>query len=298
MVSLQLEELITFITLAKMKNFTRTAEKLLMSQPSVSLHIKNLEKEFQTTLFYRSPKSLKITPTGELLLERAKQIIQIYENAKEEIFEMNNSIKGKMIIGSSLTIGESILPPLLRKLQRHYDELELEVTIKNSEEIVKLVRHLEVDIGLIEGEVQENDLQIVPFMEDELCIVAPNDHPLAKKKCVTIEELQGEVWISREVGSGTRDYLHHVIHSNGLKVKSMITINSNQGVKELVKSGIGLSMLSKRIIQKELKHNDFSLIKLKTQSFKRTFSYVVSPSMENNKNVNIFLQILKRPLEK
>ena len=106
----------TFITLVEVKNFTKTAEILRMSQPSVSLHIKNLETEFNTTLFRRSPKSLKITPTGEILYERAKQMITIYEQTRQDILEHHNSIKGELKIGASFTIGEYILPSLLLEL--------------------------------------------------------------------------------------------------------------------------------------------------------------------------------------
>src|SRR3954467_5360656 len=88
------EALITFVTLAEVKNFTKTAEMLHISQPSVSLHIKNLEKEFETKLFLRSPKFLKITPTGEILYDRAKQMITIYEQARQDILEHHTDIKG------------------------------------------------------------------------------------------------------------------------------------------------------------------------------------------------------------
>ena len=126
------EALKTFVTLAEVKNFTKTAELLLISQPSVSLHIKNLEQEFQTQLFLRSPKFLKITPTGEILYERAKQIMTIYEQTKQDILEHHNMIKGELKIGASFTIGEYILPSLLMDLQKDYPDLELQVLIGNT----------------------------------------------------------------------------------------------------------------------------------------------------------------------
>lgn len=145
----------TFVTLAEVKNFTKTAEILLMSQPSVSMHIKNLEKEFQTKLFERSPKFLKITPTGEILYDRAKQMIAIYEQTKQDILDHHHSIKGELKIGASFTIGEYILPSLLFDLQADYPELELQAVIGNTEEIVQSVRRYKVDIGLIEGQTNE-----------------------------------------------------------------------------------------------------------------------------------------------
>ncbi|PLT27928.1 LysR family transcriptional regulator [Peribacillus deserti] len=288
------DELKTFVTLAEIKNFTKTAEVLLMSQPSVSLHIKNLEKEFQTKLFQRSPKFLKITPSGEILYDRAKQMITIYEQARQDILEHLNSVKGELKIGASFTIGEYILPALLFELQQDYPELELQVIIGNTEEIVHSVRSYEVDVGLIEGQTNDKELSVQAFMQDELFIVSSNTHRLAGRGKVEIADLQNQAWITREVGSGTREYLNHVIRSNGLKVKSMLTISSNQGIKEAVIHGMGLSLLSRSVIQRDVEHHNLSIISLKNQAFTRTLSCIYSPIMQDKKNVKTFIQALNK----
>jgi LysR family transcriptional regulator, transcriptional activator of the cysJI operon len=282
----------TFVTLAEVKNFTKTAELLLMSQPSVSLHIKNLEKEFQTKLFQRSPKYLKITPSGEILYDRAKQMITIYEQTRQEILEQQNTIKGDLKIAASFTIGEYILPPLLLDLQNQYPELNLQVTIANTEEVVQSTRSHHVDIGLIEGQTNERELIVTPFLEDELFIVTSNQHPLVQKEETTIADLQNQQWIMRENGSGTREYFNHVVRSNGLKVKSLLTISSNQGIKETLINGLGISILSGSVVERDVKQNNLSIIKVKNQEFKRTLSYVLSPIMQEKKNVSIFIEAL------
>lgn len=282
----------TFVTLAEVKNFTKTAELLLMSQPSVSLHIKNLEKEFQTKLFQRSPKYLKITPSGEILYDRAKQMITIYEQTRQEILEQQNTIKGDLKIAASFTIGEYILPPLLLDLQNQYPELNLQVTIANTEEVVQSTRSHHVDIGLIEGQTNERELIVTPFLEDELFIVTSNQDPLVQKEETTIADLQNQQWIMRENGSGTREYFNHVVRSNGLKVKSLLTISSNQGIKETLINGLGISILSGSVVERDVKQNNLSIIKVKNQEFKRTLSYVLSPIMQEKKNVSIFIEAL------
>jgi LysR family transcriptional regulator, transcriptional activator of the cysJI operon len=284
----------TFVTLVEVKNFTKTAELLLMSQPSVSLHIKNLEKEFQTQLFLRSPKYLKITPTGEILYDRSKKILTIYEQTKQDILEHHNFIKGELKIGASFTIGEYILPSLLMDLQKDYPELELQVIIGNTEEIVQSVRLFQVDIGLIEGQTNEKELSVHPFLQDELFIISSNDHKLASKNEVTMTDLQNQAWITREVGSGTGEYLKHVIRSNGLKVKSLLTISSNQGIKETVINGMGLSLLSRSVIERDVQHMNLSIIQLENSSFNRTLSYVYSPIMKDKKNVKTFISALNK----
>jgi DNA-binding transcriptional LysR family regulator len=280
----------TFVTLVEVKNFTKTAEILLMSQPSVSLHIKKLEEEFQTKLFLRSPKFLKVTLTGEILYDRAKQMITIYEQTRQDIQEHDRSIKGELKIGASFTIGEYILPSLLIDLQEEYPELELQVVIGNTEEIVQAVRLYKVDIGLIEGQTNEKELSVHPFMQDELFIVSSNNHELANKDDVEITDLHDQAWVTREVGSGTREYLNHVIRSNGLKIKSILTISSNQGIKEtLIKNGSGLALLSRSVIERDVQNKIISIIQVKDESFNRTLSYVYSPIMKDKKNVKTFI---------
>lgn len=284
----------TFIAVVETRNFTRAAENLHISQPTVSVQIKNLEEEFQTELFIRSPKLLKITPTGEILYERAKQILSIYEQTQKEILEHHHDIIGKLVIGASFTIGEYVLPPLLMELQAIYPNLELEVFIGNTEEIVQSVRLLNVDIGLIEGHTNEKELLIEPFMEDELFIVGSIEHELIKKESVSMIDLQNQTWFMREEGSGTREYLKHMIRSNGLKVKSILTVSSNQGIKEtIMRSNKGLSLLSIHAIERDVQQHNLSILSLNHLPFKRLFSCICSPAMENQRHVVAFKHILR-----
>ncbi|MCY9390996.1 LysR substrate-binding domain-containing protein, partial [Bacillus haynesii] len=111
---------------------------------------------------------------------------------------------------------------------------------------------------------------------------------------VTMADLQNQTWVTREVGSGTREYLNHVIRSNGLKVKSFLTISSNQGIKETLMTGIGLSLLSESVIERDVQHGNLSVIRLKNQTFNRTLSYIYSPVMQDKKNVKTFINALNK----
>lgn len=298
---MNIEELKTFITVCELKNFTHTAEKLCMSQPTVSLHIKNLEHQFQTTLFHRSSKKLSITPTGEMLYKRAKQIIETVENTKQQIAGHHHTIQGELKIGASYTIGEYILPLILAHLKEHHPNLSLQISIGNTKEIVDHIKLLQLDVGLIEGTTKEKDLNITPFMEDELVIVCSKKHPFVQKTQVTISDLQNEDWVIREAGSGTGEYLQHVFNQYSIKVKSLTTISSIQGIKESVIHNIGLSLLSKNTISRELQLGVLHEVKVKADPFVRTFSIVTSSIIEDRKNVQVLLQQidkLKGELEK
>lgn len=292
---MQYDALKTFITLVEVNNFTKTSEILHISQPSVSLHIKNLEQELQTTLFIRSPKSVQITPTGEILYNRAKQIMAITEQAKEEILAYHHEIQGTLIIGASFTIGEYILPPIIASLQQQFPQLELQIIIGNTKEIIQYTKLLQVDIGLIEGQAHDHELMIKPFMQDELFIVSASNHPLTRESTITVEDLQQQNWVAREEGSGTRYYLDHLFRANGLQVRSLLTVSSNQGVKESVIQGLGLSLLSASVIERELKSGDIKILHLEEQHFMRTFSYLYSPTMKNKRNADTLMEaILKK----
>lgn len=294
---MQYDALITFVTLVEVNNFTKASEILHISQPSVSLHIKNLEQEFHTTLFIRSPKSVQITPTGEILYKRAKQIIAIAEAAQEDILAYHHSIQGTLIIGASFTIGENILPSILSKLQQQFPQLELQVIIGNTEEIIQFTKLLQVDIGLIEGQAHDHELIIQPFMQDELFIVSASNHPLVEQQSITISQLQRQKWVAREAGSGTRNYLDHLFRTNGLQVHSLLTISSNQGVKESVIEGLGLSLLSGSVIERDIRNGDIAILPLTEQRFMRTFSYLHSPTMKNKRNVEALIEFITKKHE-
>lgn len=282
----------TFIAVVEEKNFTKAAEKLLISQPSVSVHIKNLEVEFQSQLFIRSPKTLKITHAGEILYERAKQMVQIYDKTKNEIYEQQHTIKGMLKIAASFTIGEYVLPPILASIMKEYPKLDFDVTIGNTDEVVKLVQFFQADIGLIEGNTDEKDVIVQSFMEDDLTIIAPPDHPLKHANSIKMGDLQDEIWVSRETGSGTREYVEHIIRTNGLKMNRLITISSNQGVKETVMNGLGISILSTCVVRRELEQGTLIEIKPDKELFKRKFSYLYSPIVGEKKMISLFLDAL------
>ncbi|MEH7804698.1 MULTISPECIES: LysR family transcriptional regulator [Bacillus] len=284
----------TFVTVVEEKNFTKAAQKLRISQPSVSLHIKNLEQEFQTVLLNRSPKQLTVTPTGDMLYHRSKQIIRLYEQAKQDIYEHHHLARGKLTIGASFTIGEYVLPQILAEFHQLYPHVDIEVVIDNTEAIASHVRLFHVDIGLIEGQTNDKELTVETFLEDELYIVAPLDHPFAKKKDVTIDQLQNETWITREEGSGTGEYLQHVLKSNGLKARTFVTFSSNQAIKEAVIHGMGLSVLSKYVLQRGSIGGELAVISVRGMDFKRKFSYVESPMTGGNKNKELFVELLRK----
>lgn len=287
------EALRTFIAVVEEKNFTRAGEKRLLSQPSISLHVKNLENDLQTKLIDRSPKHLRITPAGELLYRRAKQIIELYDKTNEEIDALQHRITGTLKIGASYTIGEYLLPKILADFHKKYSDIHLEVHVNNTEKVAQGVRLLQLDIGLLEGSVDTTDLIVTPFMDDEMVLVASYHYIKTRPNGLEPDSLQNETWITREKGSGTREFMEHFFRTNGITPKNIITISSNQGVKEAVVQELGLSVLSHWVVEQEVNQGTLTILPMKNK-LTRVFSHVSPSNIEQTKAVEVFLDTIAK----
>ncbi|RSK26737.1 LysR family transcriptional regulator [Bacillus sp. HMF5848] len=286
---MQYEALRTFVTVIEEKNFTKAAEKLYISQPSVSLHIKQLEKEFKTVLLHRSPKHIEVTPSGVLLYERAKQLLELYEKTKLELLDIDKKIQGTLKIAASYTVGEYVLPRLLADFQRQYNDVTFDVTIANTKQVVEQTKLYKADLALIEGKTDDKDLVMIPFMRDDMAVVVSLEHPLANLERICVEDLHDQNWVMREAGSGTREFLEHILVSYGLKANKMYTISSNQGVKEAVKNNLGITILSSFVVQAD---DNVKKILVEDISLLRKFSILYPAHTRHNKITQLFLDLL------
>ncbi|GAB1154482.1 LysR family transcriptional regulator [Paenibacillus illinoisensis] len=268
------ESLKVYITVVEQRNFSRAAELLHLSQPGVSLHIRKLEKEFDVKLMHRSPKWVKLTEAGELLYVRAKEMVNLYESAKLDIARLHDNVSGSLQIGASFTIGEYVLPRLFSSFARQYPEVAMEVFIENSSQVVEAIRDNHIDFGLIEEDIEAQDLNVTPFMKDELIIVAAEGYPLHTPVNADLEQLQDQVWILREMGSGTRSSIDRFLAQTGLRVNRSYVFNSSQGVKEAVFSGLGIAMLSRWVVKRELSAGMLKEITIPDIHIERNFSLV------------------------
>ncbi|MBP1989473.1 LysR family transcriptional regulator [Paenibacillus eucommiae] len=287
------ETLRVFVTVAEQKNFSRAAELLNLSQPGVSLQIRNLENEFGAKLMHRSPKLVKLTVAGEILYKRAKVILSLYEEAKEDIHLLRDVVTGSIRIGASFTIGEYILPRLLAEFVHHYPEVDIQVHIGNTEEIAQAVRSNSLDLGLVEGEVSHPDLTVTPYMKDEMTLIVSPEHPLSHVSAGKAQAamLQDQVWILRESGSGTRAFSEQYIQDAGLVMKRSYVFNSSQGVKEAVAAGLGIAILSRLVVRKELEAGEICEIPIDGK-IGRDFSIIQNKDHSAAMAVSVFVERL------
>ncbi|WP_018758752.1 LysR family transcriptional regulator [Paenibacillus terrigena] len=286
-----------FVTVIEHRNFSRAAETLNLSQPGVSLHIRNLERELGAKLLHRSPKYVRLTEAGQVLYQRAKVILSLYEEAKSQIQLMHGTVTGTLKIGASFTIGEYVLPKLLASFVQHHPQVDVQVTIANTEGITQGIRSNTLDLGLVEGELQQNDIEISHWMEDEMLVIAPSSHPLSRIPRITTELLQEQTWVFRELGSGTRAYHDRFIERRGVQVKRSFILSSNQGVKEAVLSGLGLSVLSKLAVEKELLSGELVALPIEGGRLTRALSIVQRREPQDMLAPLMFRQHISHPIQ-
>ena len=288
-----IEELKTFISVVDYKNFTKAAEYLNLSQPSVSTHIKNLENIFGVTLINRSikQKTISITESGYTLYKRAKEIISLLDVTFIDVKNLSSSVKGSLKIGASLTIGEYILPKFLAIFSKKYPDVDIEVIIENTALISSELKKLKLDIGLIEGAASSALFKQEYFLHDDMVLAIPYTDPL-KSTEFNIENLQNKAWIAREDGSGTREYLDLFFTENKIIPKSMMVLGSNLAVKEAVKNNLGITIISKHVIAEDENRNEISSIKLDNH-FTRSLSFIYPKELTLSKAASIFLDELK-----
>jgi LysR family transcriptional regulator, transcriptional activator of the cysJI operon len=291
--SKMLDEFKTFLAVVEYKNFTKAAESVNLSQPSVSLHVKRLEEYFHTTLIQRSHKQKKIvvTPTGQMVYERAKHILHLIEEVKSDVSSYHHVVEGSLRIGASYTIGEYCLPAFLGEFSKKYPQLTLHITIDNTTLICERMKKYELDVGLVEGLVTSSQFSYEQFAEDEMVLAVPNNHPLAKGE-FSFEYMQNETWISREDGSGTQEYLKLFLASNHITPKNIITFGSNYSVKEAVVNDLGITLISSDVTERAEANGELVTISL-PQPYIRRLSMILLKESLPSKATDIFMKELK-----
>jgi DNA-binding transcriptional LysR family regulator len=245
-----------FTTVARLLSFTKAAEALHMTQPAVTFQIRQLEDYFNTRLFDRTHNRISLTVAGELVKSYADQIITHYNEMDNEVRKLTGDVLGPLVLGASTTIGEYVIPSILGEYQAKFPDVSIRLHVANTEGVIHMVESNEIDIGIVEGPVNNKNLVSKVCWEDELVAVTPPQHPLAQSKTITPDKVLEYPFISREEGSGTREVIAEYFAANGLEFSNLnltMEFGSPESIKSAVASGLGVSILSVATLDKELK---------------------------------------------
>lgn len=265
-----------FHTVARLLSFTKAAEALHMTQPAVTFQVRQLEEQFNTRLFDRTHNKISLTDAGRRVYEYSGQIFELYSEMENGIRQMTGEIKGTLALGASTTIADYMLPSLLGAFKCKFPDVNIRLKVSNSEGIVSMVEDNTIDLGVVEAPVLNKNLVVERCQTDHLVAVVPPDHPLADSECVTHRDLLRFPFVAREEGSGTRDVIAASFaeaRCEDWDLKISMELGSSEAVKGAVEAGMGVSILSRSTIQKEVRLGTLVGIDL-DPPLERPFSFV------------------------
>jgi len=250
-----------FYSVAKNNSVTLAAKELLLTQPAVSIQIHLLEKYYGVKFFNRSGKGIKITEEGELLLSYAEKIFNLSDEANEALRQITSLERGKLKIGSSMTIGAYYLPQLFEIFKLQYPNIVIQMDTGNSHEAIERVLSFKNDIGFIGIDYADKRLVKVPFIIERLVIIAPIDHGLTHKKVISFKDLNGQKMIMREKGSGTMEIIERELKKHRVSVETVMELGSNEAIKQAVEAGLGISIISSNVVKLEDKQGRIKILR-------------------------------------
>jgi len=266
-----------FHTVARLLSFTKAAEELHMTQPAVTFQVRQLEEYFNTRLFDRTHNKVSLTPAGERVSEFAERIFDLYSEMESSVRDLTGEISGALTIGASTTIAEYMLPALLGEFKNRYPDINLRLKVSNSEGIVSMVEHNVIDLGVVESPVSNKNLIVEVCHNDQLVVVAAPDHDLVKRGSkVKASDIVNYPFVSREEGSGTRDVIMQYLMEAKVSLGDLnvcLELGSPEAIKGAVEAGMGITIISRSIIGKELKLNTLAELQL-DPPLSRPFSFV------------------------
>lgn len=285
-----------FLTVVEKKSFSKAAKALFLTQPAVSFQIQMLEEYYGTRLFDRVSRNIILTEAGHLLLKYANEMSRLQAELEKEMQDLTGSIKGKLKIGASTTIGEYIAPYILGAFKKMYPEVELSLEVSNSEDIEAAIHDTALDIGLVEGPPIGKDLESLPFLQDQLVLITSKDHPWSNLDSISVFELDKYPFISREKGSGTRMEMEQHLKKAGFSANNLnviMELGSNSAIKAAVESGLGVAMISRWAVQDSVRAGVLAQVKLKEDEFERTFRIIYHKKKFRTQASEEFLRFLK-----
>ncbi len=271
-------QLEVFLAIVKFKSFSKAAQNLYLTQPTVSNHLLNLERDLNTVLINRSNRNISLTKAGELLYDYAINIINLRESAKFKLGEFKGKIVGNIEIASSTVPEQYIIPQLICEFNKIYPDVTFTLYHYDSSKVVKSIINGDIDFGIVGAKLPHNQLKYVDLVDDELVVVIPYDKSNESNiREFTLENLLKKKFILREEGSGTRSIIEESLKNKNIDINELKVIaymENTEAIKQCIRKGLGISILSKRSIEDEFKHKLLDYLTIKDIELKRSFYFV------------------------
>lgn len=268
-----LRQLQIFLEVAQQQSISRAAQCLHMSQSAASEALQNLEHAYEIALFDRVSNKLTLNAVGQTVRKEAQSLLE-HALGFEEVLQSHKEL-GHIKVGASFTIGNHLATRYLAGYLGQYPDADVTLDIANTPEIVARVLNYEVDIGMIEGEVQHRELELIPWRDDELVVFCAANHPLSAKSNLSTKDIKNAAWILREPDSGARQTFDKAMAGLLPDLNVFMEFKHNEAIKNAVESGLGIGCLSRIVLQRNFANGDLVPLTLPRRDMKRTFYFAL-----------------------
>ena len=301
-----LQQLRILKAIATEENFTRAAEVLYISQPSLSKQLKTLEKNLDITLINRGNNKIFLTEKGKIFLQYSERILALCEESCRALIDLKNGDRGNLTIGTSQTIGTYLMPQILSIFAQNYPQIDLKIKFNSTPIIINNILKRKIDIGVVGGEIPyklRKNLLSKYFIKDEINLIISTIHPFAKKKRINKEDLYYLNFITLNSNSTIQKFIDNILIQNQIETKQLkviMELNSIEGIKTAVSLGLGAAFMSSLAIEKELKLKTIEILTIKDIKITRSLSIISNSKYYKSKAFEFFcneLYVLKNTLK-
>jgi DNA-binding transcriptional LysR family regulator len=257
--NITLRQLKVFASVARHLSFTRAAEELHLTQPAVSMQVKQLEGQLDSALFEQLGKKIYLTEAGEEVYHYSRLIAQQLDELETVLANIKGLAHGKLRI-SVATTANYFAPHLLAAFCQRYPGVNVILNVTNRQTLLHQLSENEVDMVVMGQPPAGMELEADAFMDNPLVTIAPPDHPLAGKKRIPLKKLEEEVFLVRETGSGTRIAMQRFFDKHGITITTSMEVSSDEAIKQSVQAGLGLGMMSQDAVQLELSMGKLAIL--------------------------------------
>jgi DNA-binding transcriptional LysR family regulator len=296
---MDLWQLNIFCKVVELKSFSKAGESVHLSQPTVSSHIKDLEDHFGMRLVDRMSRRVSPTKAGELLFDYARQLIALRDRTEAAMAEFSGKIRGRLVLGGSTIPGGYVLPRIIGLFAKRYPEVQVSLKVGDTSEIISDVLDGRIEAGIVGAKHRDRMLEQIPVMADEMCLVVPADHPWAQRARIRIRELIEAPFIVRETGSGTLRSIAHRLQNKGIGIADLHVVaemGSTEAVRQGVKSGVGLSILSTVAVADDIQSGALKAVPIEDLNLQRSFYLTTHKQRTPSPLCDVFIQFLKKEI--
>ncbi|MBB1487674.1 LysR family transcriptional regulator [Oceanospirillum sediminis] len=288
-----IRQLEVFLAAANTENITRAAESLSMSQSAASSALKELEQQFDIQLFDRVGKRLQLNELGRLIRPQAEALLA--QATELEVALRQHQQPGNLKVGATLTIGNYLAVSIMARYMAEQPGAKVMLDVENTATIARKVLNFELDLGLVEGELQQSELDVIPWRCDELVVFCSPDHPLAKRsqQPLSDQDLKEATWILRESGSGTRQTFDRIMSGILPELTVLLELQHTEGIKRAVEEGLGLGCLSRVALEDAFRRGSLVPLTMPHRNTERRFYFVLHKQKYRSAGVERWIEMCK-----